>query len=246
MLANRVICRHFSDQLKPRKPSDKVKPIAGLKSFVSNKFVQFIEGYERILEKRFPKTFKIYQVFTIGSYGSLDRAKDFYKDIVQHFQISKQLFDGKRLNELSYSELMIYFKTPKDMARVGPVLLVSALPFANYVVFPLAFMFPKQLLSSHFWSLEQRQLFQTQDHTKRLYYFRPVFRHIQRRLPSVTHDNKLQVKCRQVFAQIGSGTHPSVDRVLDIKPAFVSKPYGAKHLKSKHLVIKQLMYKTSE
>jgi len=233
MSANRLICRHFCD----KKPFDDnyVKPLSGVKRFISRQFFRFIESYERVLEERFPKTFKIYRVFTIG-------AKDFYGDVVQYLQISKQLFDGRRVHELTYNELMVYMRTPKDMARVGPVLLVSALPFANYVVFPLAYWFPKQLLSSHFWTLEQRQTFQTMHHKKRLYHFRPVFRCIQSRLPFVTSEDNLREKCGLVFAALGSGTHPSVDHILDMKPVFRDKPYGMQYLKSKHLTELCRMY----
>jgi hypothetical protein len=48
--------------------------------------------------------------------------------------------------------LQLYLNLPSDLIRTAPVLLISALPFAQNVVFPVALMFPKQLLSSHFWS----------------------------------------------------------------------------------------------
>jgi len=46
----------------------------------------------------------------------------------------------------------LYLNLPSDLIRTSPVLLISALPFAQNVVFPVALMFPKLLLSSHFWS----------------------------------------------------------------------------------------------
>ena len=67
MFCSKYLSRRLCDN--SRKPTDHyIKPISGLHKYISNKFVVFIQGYERILEKRFPKTFKIYQIFKIGSY----------------------------------------------------------------------------------------------------------------------------------------------------------------------------------
>lgn len=140
------------------------------------------------------------------------------------------------MKEFSYSDLMVYYQIPKDILRVGPVLLVSALPFTNYIVFPLAYWFPKQLLSHHFWTIEQRQRFQAIDHTHRLHYYRPVFRNLQTKLTTIAAEDNLHDKCRLVLDKLGSGTHPSVDQILDIKTLFAAKPYGLECLKSGHLV----------
>jgi len=229
MFCNRFMIRRLCDN-SGQSPKPYIKPVSGFRKYISNKFLQFIQSYERILEKRFPRTFKIYRVFTIGT-------KDFTRDSLQYFRISRELFGGKRVNEFNYKELLVYFQTPKDMLRVGPVLLVSALPFTQYIVFPLAYLLPKQLLSHHFWTIEQRQRFQIIDQKKRLYYYRPVFRHIQSKLSTVSLEDNLQDKCGVVLAKLGSGTHPSVEQILDIKHIFTTNPFGLQNLKSRHLVL---------
>ena len=65
MILRKQISRQFCDY---RKQNNYIKPISSFREFISKKFLQFIESYERILEKRFPKTFKIYRVFKIGLY----------------------------------------------------------------------------------------------------------------------------------------------------------------------------------
>ena len=57
---------------------------------------------------------------------------------------------------LSAKQLGLYLSLPAELRRVGPVLVVSALPMAQNVVFPLALMFPKILLSTHFWDEKLR------------------------------------------------------------------------------------------
>ncbi len=155
---------------------------------------------------------------------------------MQYFRVSRELSYGKEVQDLNYNELMLYFKTPKDLRRVGPVLLLSALPLAQYIVFPLALFLPKYLLSSHFWTIQQRIEFQVSDHTKKLYHYRPVFRQLQSKLSIVTIEDNLQQKCRQMFAKLGSGTHPTVDQVLEVKQLFIGEPYGLQFLTSRHLV----------
>jgi len=52
----------------PSAESGFVKPLKGIKMMVVRQTYRFIESYENILQKRFPKAFKIYQVFTLGQY----------------------------------------------------------------------------------------------------------------------------------------------------------------------------------
>lgn len=40
--------------------------------------------------------------------------------------------------ELSLKEVDLYYRMPAEIQRVGPTLLISALPLANYIVFPIA------------------------------------------------------------------------------------------------------------
>ena len=54
-------------------------------------------------------------------------------------------------------QLEIYDTLPRDLVRVGPVIVLSALPLAQYVVFPVALLFPQKLLSRHFWTEEQKR-----------------------------------------------------------------------------------------
>jgi len=183
--------------------------------------------------------------------------KDFAKDLLEYFRISGELALGKTVRELSYNELLIYFQLPRDLIKVGPFIIISAAPFANYVTFPVAYMFPRQILSPHFWTIEQKINFALIDHRKRLRSYRPTFRHIQAKLDSVPEtyvidDNdgsgikkldsqkegdiiQLRKKCRAIFGKLGSGLHPTVEEILEVKFAFTKKPYGMLHLSSRHM-----------
>jgi hypothetical protein len=58
------------------------------------------------------------------------------KDYV--FIKKRVILSPEKVQELSKKDIDLYFRMPGDLRRVGPVLLISALPFANYVVFPIA------------------------------------------------------------------------------------------------------------
>lgn len=152
-------------------------------------------------------------------------------------KISKDLTFNRSVKDISYHEMMVYMKTPKDMLKMTPFLLLTAIPFAQYVTLPIAFVFPKQFLSSHYWSIDQRNRFAVQDHTKKLYHYRPVFRHLQKRLDTFKNDPEMFEKSLKIFAKLGSGTHPSVDEVIEIKNLFIDYPYGLNSLSRQHLVL---------
>ena len=63
----------------------------------------------------------------------------------------------KACRTLTRRQLMLYRTLPDELYSVAPVLLLSAFPLMQNVVFPLAMLYPKQLLCSHFWSPEMRR-----------------------------------------------------------------------------------------
>ncbi|XP_067120280.1 LETM1 domain-containing protein 1 isoform X2 [Centruroides vittatus] len=219
--------RLYSTGSSSKNGSKYVKPAKGLKQYFENKFSRFVKGYEIILQNKFPSAFKVYQVFSVGT-------KELYRDIKEYMRISHDLRYGKSVRNLTRKELEIYFQIPKDMKKVVPVLLISTLPFVNYVVFPLAYLFPRYFLSSHFWSLQQRIDFALNHHKRRLYNYRPVFRHLQAKLLTI-NDKDLKGKWANILHQIGSGVHPPVNQILDVKTLFVNEPYSLRSLSSSHL-----------
>jgi hypothetical protein len=204
-----------------------IKPPPRWRKWLGQKVFKFIEGYEDVL-KKFPRVYRVYQVFSIGT-------KEILKDFVEYMRISKELTFGRSARSLSFKELVIYYETPKSLWKVSPTLLISVLPFANYVIFPLAYAFPKHLLSHHFWTLEQKVNFQLESHTKRLQSFKPVMRHLQNKQSHIK-DAEQQHDFNTVLEKLGSGQHPSIEEVISIKEVFQSgHPCSMEALRSKHL-----------
>lgn len=172
---------------------------------------------------------QVYRSFILGT-------KDFFKDLRLYMTIVKHLnMSGKSLSHLTRSEIELYEQMPRDMRKVAPFLLISALPFTYYVIFPLAYYFPRQLLCRHFWNLQQKSEFNVVYLNKRLIHNKPVFRHLQLQLPQLKgHD--LHKKWSNVLGLLGSGVQPTAQQILECKDLFSNGPYHLMYLSGNHVV----------
>lgn len=96
-------------------------------------------------------------------------------------------------------------------------------------------MFPRSFLTSHFWTLQQRAEFKEFYFHERLTYNKPVLRCLQAKLKSTKTHPKYE-QFRNVLGQLGSGTHPTVEQILDIKDIFAEAPFNIISLPGKHIV----------
>jgi LETM1-like protein len=144
---------------------------------------------------------------------------------------------AKGMRALTRKEIELYHQLPKDMKTVAPVLLLSALPFANYVIFPLAYLYPRLLLTSHFWSEAQKLEFRETFLRQRSAACRKVFRYLQSK-NSVQHlngDMDSFTKLNYILGLLGSGLHPTADEILEVKHIFAKAPFQLESLVSGHL-----------
>lgn len=172
--------------------------------------------------------------------------KDLYQDVKEYMEISSQLSGGKKVRELSYDQLIKYYETPKSLFKVAPTLVLSLFPFGNYVVFPLAIMYPRLLLSSHFWTPEQRFNYQLEDYTSRISHNKLLFSEFKHGLeprPQLIRIKKdkedlldCRQKCKQIIDKLADGSHPSPSELLSVRPIFTEKPFGINYLHDSHLV----------
>lgn len=73
----------------------------------------------------------IYKVFIIG-------IKDFYKDLKTYISLRLKVTGSNDFSNITRKDIELYHKMPADMFKVAPVLILSAIPFGNYFIFPLA------------------------------------------------------------------------------------------------------------
>ncbi|CAK9813207.1 LETM1 domain-containing protein 1 [Anthophora plagiata] len=200
--------------------------VSDIKKYWFDKYIHYIKNYEQVLAKNFPRTMHVYRVFSIGT-------KDFIKDVMKYILVlKKQSIDG--VDTLTAEELRLTCTIPKDLVKICPVLLISAVPFTNYVIFPLAYYFPRHLLTSHYWTLQQRLDFMLLDHKKRLKHNRPLFRCMQAELRNIKNQT-LHLKWNGIIARLGSGTHPHVNDIIACTELFADQPFSLNSLKRKHI-----------
>jgi len=65
----------------------------------------------------------------------------------------KALLASNGVKDLNSQELDVYYRMPGEMFKVGPTLLISALPFMNYIMFPIAYVLCKKLHTLHSYAL---------------------------------------------------------------------------------------------
>ncbi|KAJ8737907.1 hypothetical protein PYW08_000502 [Mythimna loreyi] len=197
-----------------------------MRTYVIQRYVDYVKNYTKVLENRFPTAVRMYRVFSVG-------IKDFLRDLKMYISLRLKVKSDKGFTELTRQQIELFQKMPSDMWRIAPVLILSAIPFGNYVIFPLAFLKPRTLLCSHFWSIQQKLEFSTLDLTDRLRNNKPVFRALQAKLDSIP-DGELRDKWRTILGLLGSGVHPRPEDVVACKDLFVKEPYQLSSLTYAH------------
>lgn len=110
--------------------SAKVKE--NIRGYVFTRFMDYVKNYERAVEKKYPGAFKVYRVY-------MDGVASFYRDMKDYVKISAKLLGRpENVTQLTRRELEIYYQLPRDIRKVGPLLLVSSIPFAQYLTMPVA------------------------------------------------------------------------------------------------------------
>ncbi|PZC81254.1 hypothetical protein B5X24_HaOG213131 [Helicoverpa armigera] len=197
-----------------------------LRTYVVQRYIDYVKNYTKVLENRFPTAVKMYRVFSVG-------IKDFLRDLKTYISLRIKVTRDQGFSNMSRQDIELFQKMPSDMWRIAPVLILSAVPFGNYVIFPLAFLKPRSLLCSHFWSIQQKLEFSTQDLVERLRNNKPVFRALQAKVDSIK-DKELKLKWKRIVGLLGSGVHPKPEDILSCKELFVNEPYQLSSLTYAH------------
>lgn len=103
-----------------------------IRGYALKRFINYIKNYDQVLEKKFPGAMKVYRVF-------MDGVKLFGRDMVQLVKVRSKIAIGdKNYDTMTRRELELCHQMPIDMRKVGPLILISAIPFAHYVTMPIA------------------------------------------------------------------------------------------------------------
>ncbi|KAK0406903.1 hypothetical protein QR680_018879 [Steinernema hermaphroditum] len=111
--------------------------------------------YEAFLERRCPRLYRIHRTVSDGSLTC-------FSDMKSCYRIRRDLKKGRRsLSDLSTEELVSFIQTNEEFSKLICIMIVAVMPVAFYVIALAIVLFPRLILTRHFWSDEQRQQFWT-------------------------------------------------------------------------------------
>ncbi|KAM9115329.1 LETM1 domain-containing protein 1 isoform 2-T2 [Pangshura tecta] len=133
-------------------------------------------------------------------------------------------------HQLPYREMERLRQFRRDLIKAIPIGLLTLPPFANYLIFLLMYLFPRQLLIRHFWTPKQQFEFLNIYHGMR----REVYPEIIDGLEQVTRfiaDQQLRDQMQELCTKVQSGSHPEVAKLLAVRSLFVGHPLGLQRLR---------------
>ncbi|XP_066526595.1 LETM1 domain-containing protein 1 [Hoplias malabaricus] len=181
------------------------------------------EKYERFLQRRFPRFYVLYQTFMRGFRLLFQDAREVHR--IRTRMITNRIDYPK----LPYREMEKLRQVRRDVIKAIPLVIISIPPFANYLVFFLMYLFPRQLLIRHFWTPQQLVEFQAVYHTRRAQHHQAVLCGLERAVPSVK-DDRLKSQLINLCNKVQSGAHPIVSDLHAVRTLFSGPPLGMKRL----------------
>ncbi|XP_025207943.1 LETM1 domain-containing protein 1 [Melanaphis sacchari] len=165
--------------------------------------------------------------------------KYLYKDVLVLLSAYKKYYSSD-LSSLTYAELELKYRLPLQLVRLTPILIFWPVPFTNLFLFPLAFMFPKYLLSEHFWTDEQLKEYWIKDQQNSFEHNTRVFEHLSLMAEECSDD--MLLKWFRVIECLGAGGVSPVEDIIQAIPVFTMFPYHFSTLPRQHIKVLLKMY----
>ncbi|XP_068688275.1 LETM1 domain-containing protein 1-like isoform X2 [Montipora foliosa] len=180
-------------------------------------------------DSRIQKLGKVVAAFVGGS-------KQLGKDVKLMFEIQKKLKNNSYNWDILKTEEIIHLhQTRKDLLKSLPVVVAFFIPFLGYVVPFVAFLYPKQLLSRHYWQPHQKEKFVIQDITRRRRHYLPLVREVGRlALGYKAHSQSEDLMSTSV--KVVEKQHPSNQELLNAVEFFKGELLSFDYLPRYHLV----------
>ncbi|XP_053564194.1 LETM1 domain-containing protein 1 [Bombina bombina] len=219
---------HLSTSTKPK----------NMFSLIASKAKYANEKYEQFLERKFPNFFLLYSTFMKGFRMLLSEAKEV--GLIKR----KMKYQGLQFHQLPYREMEKLRQFRRDIIKAAPVVIISIPPFANYLVFLLMYLFPRQLLIRHFWTSKQQEEFLDIYHGMRTEVYADILDNLSKAVPRVP-EQLLREKMFQLCTQVRCGSHPKVADIQAVSSVFSGPPLGLKRLDVQQMkFFSQIMFLT--
>jgi len=194
-------------------------------SRLSSQMSKLTGFYDRQLERHFPAFYKIYRIYKDGIKGYWNEGK----------ALMKLKISSKNINDYTLDEIILTHKLPQEISRLVPVLLFACLPFCQYLILPLAYKYPRRLMTYHFWTPEQQRQFAIEEHAERLPYYNAVLRQVRSALAK-TADGDQKALLSQLIEVVENGGTARPDLLSRCIPLFSDKgPLSLSAISASHV-----------
>ncbi|XP_005106079.2 LETM1 domain-containing protein 1 [Aplysia californica] len=207
-------------------PEDKVKPPLRPYRYGLDKLVKFVTTSGDKLEKRIPSVFQVYRTFSSG-------IKSFVADTKDYHRVSLSLWRGESLQQFSRRDLELYRQFSADLPLVGLMMVIAFAPGGAFV-FPLAYVFPRFLLSHHFWTADQRVQFRRIKMGKKLRHYDNVLDFLHLLSRHIESDGR-ERNMKQLIRKLDMSVTLTPTEILSQLPLFEGKPYRMDSLSIRHM-----------
>ncbi|KAF4077931.1 hypothetical protein AMELA_G00193760 [Ameiurus melas] len=200
----------------------------GLGQSITSRLKWANEKYQRFLQRHFPRFYVLYSIFIRGFRLFFEDAREVHRIRIR---MIRNNIDPQKL---PYREMEKLRQFHRDMIKAIPLVIISIPPFANYLVFVLIYLYPRQLLIRHFWTPQQLVEFQGVYHAQRALHHRPLLGGLKTTASRITHE---QVKSRltELCSKIESGAHPVVSDLHAVRSLFSGPPLGIRRMGADHM-----------
>ncbi|XP_027623937.1 LETM1 domain-containing protein 1 [Tupaia chinensis] len=215
----------------PRSSKFHLSPKAEVKSLISyvvNKTKVINGKYHRFLGRHFPRFYVLYTIFMKGLqmlWADAKKARRIKANMWKH---------NIKFHQLSYREMEHLRQFRRDVTKCLFLGIISIPPFANYLVFLLMYLFPRQLLIQHFWTPKQQIDFLDIYHALRKQSHPEIISYLEKVIPLIS-DEGLRWHLKELCTKVQHGTHPATHDILALKECFSNHPLGMSHLQASQM-----------
>ncbi|EDL86943.1 rCG50860, isoform CRA_b [Rattus norvegicus] len=215
----------------PRSSKLHLSPKADVKNLISYVVTKTraINGtYHRFLGRHFPRFYALYTTFIKG-------IQMLWADAKKARRIKADMWkQNLKFHQLSYREMEHLRQFRRDITKCLFIGLISIPPFANYLVFLLMYLFPRQLLVKHFWTPKQQIDFLDIYHGFRRRSHLEIITHL-RRASALVSNEKLRWHLEDLCTKVQNGTHPTAQDILALRDCFSTYPLGFSQLQASQM-----------
>ncbi|EDO43880.1 predicted protein [Nematostella vectensis] len=171
---------------------------------------------------------KVMNQFVVGS-------KSLGSDVKRMVGIRRKLKEhGYNWDALTADETLHMTQVRQDLIKTLPAVLVFCIPFLGYAAPLIAFMYPKHLLSHHYWLPCQEQQFRDHDALKRSNHYLPLVREVGRQALQEKRKDRDLEDLLDVSLKTINKKHPTNEELLKSSDKF-SGVLGFNSLPKYHL-----------